>query len=438
MNWKNQSNRSPLILRGARQVGKSYLVENFGKNHFRNTVTVNFELRPELKTCFDSFDVLEILNKLELMLGTTLTESDTLLFLDEIQECPKAISALRYFKENKPKQAIIAAGSLLEFALNAPDFKMPVGRVQFLYLKPLSFAEFLDAVDNSPLRQYLSNVTLATPHDEALHKKLLDLVKLYSFLGGMPAVIQSYCDQKNLTHCQTIQSALLQAFRSDFNKYSRATQYPHLEKVFKSIPTLIGKHLKYSHIDPDSKSKDLKQALYLLVLAGILYPVYSSSGSEVPLEAQSNELKFKVLYLDIGLMQNACGIQNHSFFEKNLLQINSGNLAEQLVGQELLGHQVAYEPAKLFFWQREKKGSQAEVDYLLQDSGEIYPLEVKAGKAGRLKSLRLFLDEKKSKLGVRVSQEKLSYVDHILSIPLYMVEQIPRLIKEPHIANSAG
>jgi len=187
--WKAQKERYPLIIRGARQVGKTYLVETFGRTHFQNNVVVNLEFQPQLKDCFKSLDPSEIINKLQLLLSVQIKEDNTLLFLDEIQECPQAIMALRYFKEKMPKLSVIAAGSLLEFALRSPDFKMPVGRVLFLYLEPLSFSEYLDATGNQNLRRFLSDVKLTDSIDDVIHKKLLELLRIYIIVGGMPAVL---------------------------------------------------------------------------------------------------------------------------------------------------------------------------------------------------------------------------------------------------------
>jgi len=428
--WKAEKEKYPLIIRGARQVGKSYLVENFGKANFQNNVVVDFEFQPQLKDCFQSLDPSEIINKLQLLLGVEIKEENTLLFLDEIQECPQAIMSLRYFKEKMPKLAVITAGSLLEFALRSPDFKMPVGRIQFLYLEPLSFSEFLDASGNHNLRKYLSKVDITASIDDVIHKRLLELLRAYLIVGGMPAVVNEYLTSKDLMSCQRIQTALLQTYRSDFGKYARITQHKYLRKVFDSVPRLVGQRIKYSNIDPDTRSRDLKNALNLLISAGIIKPVYLTKASGLPLGAQINEQKFKLNFLDIGLMQNSCGLQSQLSMEEDFMQINAGSVAEQFVGQELITYSDKHQKANLYFWAREKRGSTAEIDYVVSVGANILPIEVKSGKEGKLKSLRIFMKKKKAKIGIRFSQDKLSYYDKILSIPLYMVEQLPRLTKE--------
>ena len=429
-NWKEQKDRLPLLLRGARQVGKSYVVEEFGKKTFKNIVTVNFEFRPELKQCFTTFDPIEIINKLRLLMGENIEAEKTLLFLDEIQECPNAIMALRYFKEKHARLAVIGAGSLMEFALNSSDFKMPVGRIQFIYLEPLSFGEFLTASGNELLRRHLLEIRLNSVFDDTIHQKLMDLLRIYLIVGGMPAVIKEYLENRNLLNCQRIQNSLLQAYRSDFGKYAKSSELKYLHKVFDEAPRLIGNRVKYSNIDPHSKSRDIKQALNLLKLAGIIYPVYATAASGLPLGAQANEMKFKLNFLDIGLMQNACGLQTELTVTNNFFQINSGVVTEQLIGQELRAYFDRYLKPSLFFWTRDKKSSSAEVDYVAAIDSLILPVEVKAGKTGTLKSLKLFIEEKKSLFGIRFSQEKLSLHDKVLTLPLYMAEQIKRLARE--------
>ena len=429
-NWKERKDRLPLLLRGARQVGKSYIVEEFGKKAFKNVVIVNFEFRPELKQCFTTFDPIEIINKLQLLTGENIEAEKTLLFLDEIQECPNAIMALRYFREKHDRLAVIGAGSLMEFALNSSDFKMPVGRIQFIYLEPLSFGEFLTASGNEQLRNYLGQIQLNSVFDDSVNKKLMDLLRIYLIVGGMPAVVKEYLESRNFLNCQRIQNSLLQTYQSDFGKYAKSSEHKYLQKVLDEAPRLVGDRIKYSNIDADSKSRDIKQALNLLKLTGIIYPVYATSASGLPLEAQVNEMKFKLNFLDVGLMQNACGLQAELSLTHDFIQINSGAVTEQFIGQELRAYSDSYLKRGLFFWARDKKNSSAEVDYVMAVDSLILPVEVKAGKTGTLKSLKLFIEEKKSLFGVRFSQEKLSLHDKVLTLPLYMAEQMKRLARE--------
>lgn len=417
-------------MRGARQVGKSYIVEEFGKHAFANVVIVNFEFQPELKQCFVTLNPVEIINKLQMLMGVTIEAEKTLLFLDEIQECPNAIMALRYFKEQYGALAVIGAGSLIEFTLNSPDFRMPVGRVQFMYLEPLSFGEFLSASGNEQLRNHLAEIHVNSAIDDAIHNKLMDLLRIYLIVGGMPAVVKEYLASRNYVTCQRLQNSLIQTYRSDFGKYAKSSEHNNLRKVFDEAPRLVGTRVKYSNIDPETKSRDLKKALHLLKLAGIIHPIYATAASGLPLGAQVNESKFKMNFLDVGLMQNVCGLQKQLSVTNDFIQVNAGSVAEQFIGQELSAHFDSYLEHNLFFWARDKKSSSAEVDYVVAVDALILPVEVKAGKTGTLKSLRLFLEEKQSPFGIRFSQEKISFFDKVLTIPLYMAEQMQRLAKE--------
>lgn len=418
----------PILLRGARQVGKTYLVEQFGKTHFQNVITINFELQPQLKQCFDSLLPKEILNRLQLMLNIRFNKQTDLLFLDEIQECPQAIMSLRYFKENMPEVFVIGAGSLLEFALRSPEFKMPVGRIQFMYIYPLSFSEFMIAIDHNQLYEYSSEVSPVKPIEDMIHRQFLDLFRLYILVGGMPAVINAYLANLNFAECQPMQTALLQTYRSDFGKYASHAQQKYLLRTFDALPGLIGQQIKYSHIDLTSKSRDIKTAIELLSLAGLVSPIYSTSASGLPLGAQIDFHRFKAQFLDTGLVLNMNGLQADIQF-KDFTLINSGALAEHVVGQELISHSDPCQPAKLFYWARNKPGSQAEVDFLIPTEGYPFPLEVKAGKTGTLKSLHLYLSEKNVPFGIKLSKDNLSFHQRVLSVPIYLVEQLPRLIR---------
>jgi len=428
--WKLETNRLPLLLRGARQTGKTYIIEKFGNENFKNIVTVNFEFQREISRCFEKLDPADIINNLQLILNVNIIPGETLLFLDEIQECPDAIMSLRYFREKMPDLHVIGAGSLLEFALNEKNFRMPVGRVQFLYLKPLSFSEFLDALDDGRLRSYLSKINLNDPVDEAIHDQLIELVRKYFILGGMPAVLSEYIHSKDMKKCQNILSGILETYRSDFGKYAKNVQHKYLHKLFDAAPRIVGQRFKFVNVDPLIRSRELKNALDLLVLSGVINPVYASSSSGLPLGAQINEQKFKLIFLDIGLVQNACGLQAEISIQKDVLQINSGLIAEQFVGQELMAYSDKYKRDNLYFWTREQRSSSAEVDFVVSINSKIFPVEVKSGKTGTLRSLKLFLTEKKAFLGIRISRNALSYHDDVLSVPLYMIEQLSRLVEE--------
>src|ERR1700722_40752 len=269
--WKISPIKAPLLLRGARQVGKSWVVEKFGREQFENLIVLNFEQRPEVSVCFETLLPEKILSAIELFTSASIRPGKTLLFLDEIQECPQAIMSLRYFKEQMPDLHVIGAGSLLEFVLNEENFPMPVGRVQFLYLRPLSFCEFLSALGRENLREHLKTVTLKNPPQ--IHEELLKLVREYVALGGMPAVIAAYLQTKSLYDTQNVQSDILSTYRRDFGKYAKKTKHKYLSLLFEKAPGFVGAWFKYSKVDQEVNIRDIKIALQQLCQAGLLYQV---------------------------------------------------------------------------------------------------------------------------------------------------------------------
>ncbi len=437
IHWKDAARRRPLLLRGARQVGKTFAVQQFAQTHFTNCVELNFELSPDVRGIFSTLDPRAIIRTIALTRNVTIIPGQTLVFLDEIQECPQALMAFRYFHEQMPELHVIGAGSLLDFTLRSEDFRMPVGRIQYLFLRPLSFLEFLTAAGEQTLTEYLATLTLTTAVPEAVHGKLLSLVRDYLLTGGMPAVIEEYLRAPQQTTYQRVATALLQTYRDDFGKYASRVKHTYLQRVFDSAPRLVGQRYKYAQVDREIRSRELKDALSLLVRAGTLSRIHATSGAGLPFAALSKEPLFKILFLDVGLMQRACGLDATIATATDFLAINAGAVAEQFVGQELLAYSAPYEDAALFFWFREKRGSQAEVDYLSSVDGIVIPIEVKAGKTGRLRSLKQFMDEYHPPLGVRISQTPLSYAERVLSVPLYAIGQLPQLIREGITEESA-
>lgn len=427
--WKQSKIRQPLLIRGARQVGKTFAVELFGRENFRNLVTVNFEEGPELKRCFDSNKPEEIIRKISILTGAVITSGETLLFLDEIQECPRAITALRYFKEKLPLLHIIGAGSLLEFALRSENFRMPVGRVQTLFMLPLSFYEYLEATGQKALLTFLGGVSAnhsAANHsiDEVIAEKLEKELRSYMILGGMPGAVHAYINDAPIQEIKHLQNSLLLTFQKDFAKYAATVKHKHLKEVFISAPRMVGKRYKYAQVNPYIQSRELKEALILLSHAQCLYKVCHTAANGLPLEAEMNERRFKIVFLDVGLMQNALGLDAKLMFERDLMPINTGAVVEQFVGQELLACQDPYLDKKLFFWNREQRGSTSEVDYIISIGSHPVPVEVKAGKRGALKSMRVFLDKHPDcPFGIRYSTHELSYYEKILSVPLYMINE---------------
>jgi len=417
-NWANQTNHKPIILRGPRQVGKSWLVEELGRE-FDNFVEINFEMLPEMGTFFEgNLDPFEIIKNISNYLNVNIIESKTLLFFDEIQQVPRAITSLRYFYEKIPKLHIIAAGSLLEFELS--KISIPVGRISFMYVYPLSFSEFLTATANEKLREMLKTNEF-NELSKPFHEKLLNEVRNYTIIGGMPEVVEKYIfNSSNLNECMDIQSDILETYRSDFQKYAKKNEIKYLSKVFDSIPHQIGQKFKYNAVDKNIKSTFLREALDLLEMAGIVYKVYHSNSNGIPLGAETNLSKFKILFFDIGLAQRLLKLDySKSLLDNNISQINKGTIAELFVGLELISYSNKREKANLYYWHREAKSSNAEIDYVTVQNEIITPIEVKSSSTGAMKSIKIFMDSKKVSLGFKISSFPYSFTNNIQSIPFY-------------------
>lgn len=428
--WVRQPSRIPLLLRGARQIGKTFTIRQLAKTHFKNLVEINFEFEPFYAECFQSLQPQTIINLIMDLSRQKIIQGETLLFLDEIQDCPHAIMALRYFKELMPNLHVIGAGSLLEFALNEADFRMPVGRVQYMYMHPLSFREYAYAMGYERLFNQLSAMDIHNPPEKIIHDKLLSLVREYLFIGGMPDAVKTYIDTQDYSAVQYKQTVLLNTYRNDFGKYSKHIQHKYLQKVFDKTPSLVGQQIKYNKIDETMRSRDLKEAISSLNYAGVIRSLYSTSAAGLPLHALINEKKFKLLFLDVGLLVRATQVTAHQLFNEDLHLIHQGAIAEQFVGQELLSYQDCLLEPELYYWSRDAIGSQAEVDYLVTQNSQILPIKIKAGSTGTLKSLHQFMTEKKSPLGVRVLGASLTYRQNILSVPFYLIGELSRLVQK--------
>jgi len=422
VSWKAAKNRQPLLIRGARQTGKTFIINEFGKTEYKSLITLNFERNPEYKDIFITFDPQEILERISLYTGKKTEPGETLLFLDEIQECPKAITSLRYFYEEMPQIHLIAAGSLLEFTLSSENFRMPVGRIQYLFLFPLSFGEFLTAIGESELRTFVFDGAKLEKIPESLHIKLIEYVRKYFIIGGMPAVVQEYISTRNIFDCQKIQRSILDTYSDDFAKYARKSKHQYLKKVFNAVPGMVGQKFVYTQVDREIKSRDLKEALELLESAGVVNRIRQVNAVGLPLAASVNEAYFKVIFLDVGLLHAISGVYAETAMEKDLAAIFRGAVAEQFAGQELIAHQNPFTKPTLFYWGRQAKNSTAEIDYLIELDAQIIPIEIKSGSTGRMKSLHFFIDYYHSKKAVKISQAPFLAGNPIVSLPFYAME----------------
>lgn len=441
--WFKSANRKPMVVRGARQTGKTWLVRDFAKRHRLNLIELNLEKFPNRADLFSDNNPKEILKNIEADLAVTIVPESACLFLDEIQAAPELFAKLRWFKEEMPELPIIAAGSLLEFALHKFQYSMPVGRITYFYLEPLSFFEFVLASENEALFQKLTGFGLKTTIPQSLHEKCMDLYCLYCLIGGMPEAVQTWLDSRDLQACMKVQHDLLATYRDDFYKYGGEIDARLLQKILLSVAEQIGNKFVYSRVDPGIQIPVIKKALRLLSQAKVCSVVAHTSGNGLPLGAQSNEKFFKTLMVDIGLISAQLGLtSSKSLKTEEMVLANKGGLAEQFVGQQLRAAQAVAMDPQLFYWQR-TGGRVGEIDYILSHCNAIVPLEVKSGASGSMKSLHQFMAEKKLSLAMRLnaSPPTLEMLDlkttlgqpvkyRLLSMPLYLAERAGALLDE--------
>ncbi len=379
-------------------------------------------------------DPKEILKEFELQTGISLRTGQSLLFLDEIQDCPQALKALRYFSEEMPDLHVIAAGSLLEFILEDKDFSFPVGRVQVMNLGPLSFSEYLLARQEPALVKLLSTVQSGFEISNSVHQRLLTFVREFLCVGGMPGIVSIFISTDSYLEVKRRQSTIFDLFALDFGKYAtRYAEHRHLKKLFEQAPSLAGKHFKYSKIDPDcaNPARNYREALDRLRQARLILPVHFTKGNGLPLRSEKSEKKFKIFLLDVGLLVCGLGWENLDIRNKQETSIFRGVIAEQFVAQELCAIQDPFIDRGLYYWENPKRSSSAEIDFLVNINQRMIPIEVKSGSTGRLKSLRQFMETKGLPMGVRISECPLSFNDNVLSIPFYLINEVDRLLNLP-------
>jgi predicted AAA+ superfamily ATPase len=354
----------------------------------------------------------------------------TLLFIDEIQVVPKAITALRYFYEEIPELHVIAAGSLLDFALEQEG--MPVGRVESLYVYPMSFLEFLFAIKGDILVSEILSHSVEQELSDPVHHKILSLLGEYIAIGGMPGVVACWAETKDPIRCFSLQHAIIDTYRNDFVKYAKKNQIKYVNDIFNNIPQQLGKKFKFSEIEGDFRKRELTPALDLLATAGIVHKVTHSSGQGIPLGANVDPGNYKVIFLDIALAQAILGLNLADWFLNPTQQfVNKGAIAESFVGQELLAYANPHAKSNLYYWQRNAPSSSAEVDYLIQKGENIIPVEVKSGPGSTLKSMHMFLDSHSdSPFGIRFSTQNYSRHEKIDSLPLYAVAAILKTLDQ--------
>ncbi len=442
--WLTSPRRKPLIIRGARQVGKSTLVRMLAEGAGRRLIAVNLERHAELDSVFATLDLAKIIPAIESLPGSGRITDNDILFLDEIQATPHALAALRYFHEERPQLAVVAAGSLLEFVLADHDFAMPVGRVRFLHLHPMDFEEFLAAVDEPVLLERLRTLTPEGGIDAVAHSRLRELFTLYSFVGGMPEAVSTWVDTRSPIAVREVQSGLIDTYKADFAKYGLRQDMPDLHLLFDRAARNVGRKVKYAALLADEQSRTVRRLLNLLISARLFYRVHHADCQGMPLRAGIDDRIYKLLMLDVGLF-NAVRRFEWSSAKGELEEsvAHRGALAEQLVGQELLASGVTGSADELVYWLREGRGNNAEVDYVIAAGGKAVPIEVKSGETGSLKSLFVFADTHRSRRAVRLDlgmpslrptahakgNEKAKATEmELLSLPIYAAGQLGRIL----------
>jgi predicted AAA+ superfamily ATPase len=416
--WQQKKTRKPLIIQGARQVGKTWIMKSFGHNYFEQTVYINFESSVRLQNLFkDDFDIQRIISVFEIESGISIDPQHTLLILDEIQEAEKGLTALKYFYENAPEYFVLAAGSLLGVSLQKNN-TFPVGKVDFLNLFPLSFEEFLISLNEKKLVEAIQEKRWTTV--EPFHDKLIQYLRIYYFVGGMPEAVNTYIETKNYNQVRTIQNNIIQGYENDFAKYAPIEIVPKIRLVWHSILGQLAKENKkfiYGQLKKGARAKDFESAINWLIHAGLLIKCMRINKTSIPLKSYADYDVFKLYLLDIGLLNAMANVSEQILLNQNqLLTEFKGALTEQYVCQELSNSKEVY------YWTAEN--ATAEVDFLLQHEQTIVPIEVKAEENLKSKSLKVFEDTYETKHAIRTSMSKYRIQEWMTNIPLYAVMTI--------------
>ena len=433
--WKVAPRRKPLLVRGARQVGKSTAIREFGKS-FRYFVEINLERQPDLRQLFtENIDVKKTCEKLSGTLHVPIVPEETLLFIDEIQVCQEAIMALRYFKEDYPELHVIAAGSLLEFALEElPSFG--VGRIRSLYMHPFSFDEFLMAQGLDLMVDYKKKATSEDSLTEMAHKELVDQLRSFYLVGGMPAAVMEWVETHSYIEVARVHNDILETYQDDFSKYKKRVSPVLLRQVLRSVALQAGSKFVCSIAAKDVRSNVVKDALHLLSLAGLIIPVKHTDANGLPLGAEENGNYVKYLFFDLGVMQTMLSISaDNTLLASEIDFVNKGPASEMFAGLELVKYHDCFQKPEMHYWQSMTKNSQAEVDYLTVSNGKILPVEVKASTQGSMQSLWVFMRKHKLHDAIRTSLENFGqfyYYDnaenqeerHVEIVPLYALSNL--------------
>ena len=423
--WKNSPSRKPLILNGARQVGKTFILREFGREHYKNTVYVNLESNGIVASMFnDDISPSKLIKYLEAETREKILPNDTLIIFDEIQECPNALTSLKYFYEQKPEYHIIAAGSLLGVALHG-GMSFPVGKVEFLNLYPLSFYEFLSAMGQDIALEQIrkNNFAVLTP----LHNTFIDWVKRYFYVGGMPEVVKAFAEHRDYQEVRSLQQAILRSYENDFSKHVPKDGLPKLKMLWSSIPGQLAKENKkfiYSKIQKGARAKEFENALTWLEACGLIYKVCRVKKPDLPLVAYQDLTAFKIYVSDVGLLSAMSSLDAKTLLSpSDIFEEFKGALTEQYVLQELKN----LPEMPLAYWANESGTN--EVDFVIQTGSEIVPVEVKASTNLRAKSLKWYMEKFNPDRAVRLSAATFKQENKLTDLPLYAVPQIVSVLE---------
>ena len=422
--WLKSHERKPLILRGARQVGKTTLVRLFSKAHNLDLIEINLETQKLNSASLDKdFEIQSLLDEIQFKKKKKIHEK-SLIFFDEIQNSPTLLKVLRYFYEQRPEIKVIATGSLLEIALSEKNFSFPVGRVEFYHLTPMTFQEFLWATDQDLLDEKL----ISFDFSPELHSSALKALKDYYYVGGMPASVKRFSETKSFLEIRKIQEEILQAYELDFPKYQPRLNVERISRVFHNMALSVGKKVIYSKIDSESQTREIKKCVNLLMQARVILPCFHSEANTSPLLGESDPKIFKTYFLDIGLLNALLKLDFETIDNEFSHDFNTkGFLAEQYVAQHLSLFEKASSPPSLIYHLRDKGSQKAEVDFLIEHKNKIFPLEVKSTSSGHLKSLKYFVESKKSDLCIRTCLQPFSVKNNfvqntkLITLPLYAI-----------------
>lgn len=425
IDWKQKTKRKPLVIMGVRQCGKTYIIDAFGKDQYNDLALFNFERQEAISKIFETdYDTDRIIFELGLFLGRTIQPEKTLIFFDEIQACSRAITSLKYFCENAPEYHIICAGSLLGVKTSS-ESSFPVGKVEIITMYPMSFSEFVRATGEEMLADYIINFDTSKKIPEAIGNKMSYLLRQYYVTGGMPEVVQTWCETKDISQVEAKQQAILDGYEFDFAKHAPIKDFPKLTAIWKSIPVQLAREnnkFVFGHVKKGWRSKDLEDALEWLINAGLVYKVCQIEKPFLPLSAYEKPTAFKLYLCDVGLLRKLSNVPYQVILDSSTIYTEfKGAMTENYVLGELVKN--VYE--KPYYW---VSGNTAEVDFVIQSDSEIIPIEVKSEKNVKARSLAEYCKKYNPKYAVKTSMKNDILGNAVLNVPLYIISSLDKFI----------